>query len=97
GLERRHTSENHNARPVCWSGGSALAFELQQERGERVAEAFDARLLLGVFQGPVRLERFVSLWDGQLVRQADHADVAEDRPDVDQPSQTSQAAGRSTH
>src|SRR5262245_5857051 len=39
-LERRHTSESRNAPPVCWSGGSALAFELHQERGERVAEAF---------------------------------------------------------
>src|SRR5262245_10088939 len=79
------------------TAGSALAFELHQERGERVAEAFDARLLLGVLQGPVRLERLVRLGDGELVRQDDHADVAEDRPDVDQPSQTSQGAGRSTH
>src|SRR5262245_26402717 len=79
------------------TAGSALAYELHQERGERVAEAFDARLLLGVLQGPVRLERFVRLGYGELVRQDDHADVAEDRPDVDQPSQTSQGAGRSTH
>ena len=27
-----------------------LPFELHQERGERVAESFDARLLLGVYQ-----------------------------------------------
>src|SRR6516162_11039670 len=74
-----------------------LAFELHQERGERVAEPFDARLLLGVFQGPVRVERLVGLGDRDLLRQNDDADVAEDRPDVDQSSQTAKGAWRSTH
>jgi hypothetical protein len=67
-------------------GRLRLRFELHQEQGECFAERFDARLLLGVSERSVRLERLVCLGHGDLVRQDDDTDVAEDRPEVDQPS-----------
>src|SRR5262249_52238515 len=76
---------------------SVLDFELHQERGEAAAESFDTPLLLGVFQGPIRVERLVRLGDGDLVRQNDYADAAEDRADVEQPSQTAKATWGCTH
>ena len=45
---------------------SVLAFELHQERGEAATKSFDAPLLLGVFQGPIRVERLVRLGDDEL-------------------------------
>ena len=74
-----------------------LAFELDQERGEAATESFDAPLLLGVFQGPIRVERLVRLGDGDLVRQNDYADAAEDRPNVEQRSQTAKGTWGCTH
>jgi hypothetical protein len=43
------------------------------------------------------LERLVRLGHGALVRQDDNTEVAEDRPNVHQPSQTAAGTGRSTH
>ena len=81
---------------VC-SAVARLRFELHQERDDCFAERFDPRLLLRVRERSIRLERVVCLRHGDLVRQNDHTDVAEDRADVHQPSQTSQRTGRSAH
>src|SRR5260370_39622755 len=43
------------------------------------------------------MERLVRLGHGDLVRENDDADVAEDLADVGQPSQTAQGTGRSAH
>lgn len=52
-----------------------LRFELHQERGEGFSESFDARLLLGIYQRPVRLDRLACLGHGDLVWQDDDADA----------------------
>ena len=46
--------------------------------------------------GPVCIERLMHLGDSDFVWENNHADVAEDRPDVDQPSQTAKGAGEAS-
>ena len=71
-----------------------LCLEFRKELCQHPAESFNPRLSLWVFQRAVRVERFVRLGHGDLVGQHDDADVAEDRADVDQPSQTAKGTGR---
>ena len=54
-------------------------------------------MLFRVFQRAVRMERLVRLGNGDLVWQDDDPNVAQDRPDVNESTQTTQGTGRSAH
>ena len=59
--------------------------------------SLDRRVLLFVLEPAVVGEGVVGLGDGDLVRQHQHADVAEDRPHVDQAAEAAEPAGRRAH
>ena len=68
-----------------------------QRGGQRAAQGLHRFLHLRVLHAAVQAEGLVRLAHRQLLRQHDHADVAEDGPDMYQSAQSAITAGRCAH